>query len=98
MVDNKAVLDWCFVIGSLNLGVFGFLYSAYASAKFASKDSPILGYIRNFCRVLAGILAVLVGLSVYIAYGSGFGFPAWIVVICMIVVAAFAIGLAFKME
>lgn len=98
MIDDKAILDWCFVIGSLNLGVFGFLYSTYASAKLASKDTPITGYIRTFCRMLVAVLFALAALAAYTAHIAKVGASAWIIVVCLVIVVLFAARLAYIME
>jgi hypothetical protein len=42
MIEPKDILEWCFVLGALDFGVFGFLYSTYATASFqATPANPV---------------------------------------------------------
>ncbi|SEM10039.1 hypothetical protein SAMN05518845_11665 [Variovorax sp. YR750] len=92
-------MDWCFVIGSLDLAVFGFVYSVYATAMFASPTPPpIVNLLRWFARVLAGVLVVLTGLAGFTCYEITAPWQAWIVVSCLAAVVIFSAILAFKMD
>lgn len=98
-IDGKAILDWCFVIGSLDLAVFGFVYSVYASAMFSSPaPPPIVGPLRWFGRLLASVLVVLTCLAAYTCYQISAPVQAWIVVGCLAAVVVFSVVLAFYMH
>lgn len=98
VVDDKTILEWCFVVGALNLSALGFLYSAYISFMIEDPSQATVSFIKEFCRVLVGTLVVLAGLSVYTAFVSGPGIPAWIIVLCLCTLAIYAVRLAFKMK
>ncbi|PZQ76394.1 hypothetical protein [Sphingomonas sp.] len=98
-IDGKVILDWCFVIGSLDLAVFGFVYSVYASAMFAGPHPPpIVGLLRWFGRLLASVLVVLTCLAAYTCYRIAAPFEAWIVMGCLAAVVGFSVVLAFFMH
>jgi hypothetical protein len=91
MIETKDVLNWCFTVAALVFGVFGFLYSAYASASFAAAQAgtarpPVVYDLRRFCRLLASILVVLTGLAAFASASagapSGVGPQTWIIVGC----------------
>jgi hypothetical protein len=91
MIETKDILNWCFTVAALVFGVFGFLYSAYATASFAAAQAgsarPMVVYdLRRFCRLLAGILVVLTGLaavsSASAGASAGVGPQTWIIVGC----------------
>jgi Fe2+ transport system protein B len=98
-IDEKAILDWCFVIGSLDLGVIGFLYSTYATAKFSDTHSPpIVKFLRQFINALVFVLVVLSCLAIATAYRAAVPFSAWLIVACLSFVAAWSIGLAWRLD
>jgi hypothetical protein len=103
MIDEKDILNWCFTVAALDFGVFGFLYSAYASASFQATPSnpirpPITSYLRLFCRVIVFVLAVLTVLAAITSYSGGVGVQAWIIVFCFAVLTGFSLILAYRME
>lgn len=60
MIDAKDILEWCYVVGALDFGVFGFLYSVYATAMFTDgAPPPIVGFLRSFCRIISTVLLAL---------------------------------------
>jgi quinol-cytochrome oxidoreductase complex cytochrome b subunit len=101
---TKDILTWCFTVAALVFGVFGFLYSTYATASFqaaqtASPRPPIVYVLRRFCRVLAVILAVLTGLAAAASFSAGVALQTWIIVGCFIVLTFMSVWLAmFLME
>jgi hypothetical protein len=59
MIEPRDILDWCFTLASLDFGVFGFLYSVYATASFQATPEhpvrpPITEYIKIYQAVLPG--------------------------------------------
>ena len=103
MIETKEILNWCFTVGALDFGVFGFLYSTYAVASFQATPTspvrpPITRYLRLFCRVIVSVLVVLTLLAAYTSYDAMVSFQTWIIVICFAVLAGFSLVLAYKME
>jgi hypothetical protein len=102
VIEGKDILNWCFTLGALNFGVFGFLYTTYAAA-FAqvTEDNPfpphIVRPLKWFCRVLAGVLIILTVLAVVTSYDAGASVSTWIIVLCFVVLAGTAVGLALTM-
>jgi hypothetical protein len=98
-MEAKDILGWCFTIASLVFGVFGFLYSTYATAMLqAAPAPPITRYLRRFCWLLAFILVVLTGLAGFTSYDAAVGLSTWLIVGCFVILTVFSVGLAFKME
>jgi Na+/H+-dicarboxylate symporter len=103
MIDEKDILNWCFTVASLDFGVFGFLYSAYAAASFQATPAnpirpPITSYLRLFCRVIVFVLVVLTVLAAITSYSSSVGLQTWIIVLCFVVLTVFSLILAYRME
>lgn len=95
-VIPKDILEWCFVVGALILGTFGFLYNTYTSAMFAYDDVPdIVNFLCTFCRVLVLSITMLTGLAIFTSYQNNAGIPVWIIVGCVTTVNLFSIILAF---
>ena len=98
-MDAKDILSWCFTVAALNFGVFGFLYSTYATAMFQSPAvPPITRYLRQFCQVLACVLVVLTGVATFTSYRAGVGISTWLIVSCFVVLTGFSAWLACRME
>jgi Na+/H+-dicarboxylate symporter len=98
-VDDKAILDWCFVIGSLNLGVVGFLYSTYATARFSDAHAPpIAKTLRQLVRVIVAALVALALLATVTAWRAGASISVWVIVCCLAVTTACAVSLALRMD
>jgi hypothetical protein len=103
VVDAKDILNWCFTIISINFGVFGFLYAIYVSATTApTPEKPIRSgaalRVIPFCRTLAGIIMVLTALAAITCVQTGVGFATWLIVLCLTVLAIFAVWLAWTMS
>jgi hypothetical protein len=99
VIEPKDILEWCFVVGALDFGVFGFLYSVYATASFQNQTRPpIVNFLRRFCWAVALVLVVLTGLAIFIAFEAKVGIPVWVIIGCFIVLALFSLGLVRKME
>lgn len=103
MAEGKDIIEWCFVVGALIFGVFGFLYSVYANALFVEgPPPPIVGYLRNVCRVLIAILAILTVLAGATNYHcqqallSWSSVSTWIIVLCFAVVTSCSLYLAYN--
>lgn len=104
MVEAKDILNWCFTLGALIFGVFGFLYSTYAAASLqaAPVRAPITQYLRYFCRALAFIITLLTAVSIVTSYKTGIslstwiGFSVWSMVACLAVLTGFSVVLAYK--
>ncbi|WP_310630675.1 hypothetical protein [Paraburkholderia sp.] len=103
MVENKDILEWCYVVGTLQFGVFGFLYSVFATAALAKGPRPpITVYLRQFCRVIAITLLALTltaGVGTYnawLALGLTFaGVALWIILASLALVTGYSLILAF---
>jgi hypothetical protein len=103
MIEAKDILGWCFTLAALDFGVFGFLYSVYATASFQATPNnparpPIVHNLRRFCRAVAAVLVVLTVLSGVATYQAGAGLQIWIIVLCIALLTAFSVVLASKME
>jgi hypothetical protein len=103
MIQAKDILEWCFVLGALDFGVFGFLYSAYATASFQATPAnpvrpPITGYLKRFCQAVVTVLIILTVLAAYTSYSVMAGFQVWIIVFCFFLLTGFSLVLVFKME
>jgi hypothetical protein len=103
MIEPKDILEWCFVLGALDFGVFGFLYSTYATASFQATPAnpvrpPITGYLKQFCRAVVVVLVVLTGLAAYVSYDAAVSWQVWIIVACFVLLTGFSLGLLWKME
>jgi hypothetical protein len=103
MIEAKDILGWCFTLAALDFGVFGFLYSVYATASFQATTNnparpPIVHDLRRFCRAVAAVLVVLTGLSGVATYQAGAGIQIWIIVLCVALLTGFSVMLASKME
>jgi len=103
MIEAKDILDWCFTVAALDFGVFGFLYSTYATAMFQlTPDNPvpppITRYLKHFCRIVALVLVVLTLISVATSYETGAGPSVWAIVLCFVVLTGFSVVLAFRMD
>jgi hypothetical protein len=73
MIEPKDILDWCFTLASLDFGVFGFLYSVYATASFQATPEhpvrpPITQYLKRFCQAVVAVLIVLTLLAAFTSY------------------------------
>ena len=84
-IETKDILNWCFTVGALVFGVFGFLYSTYAAAKFQATtdhlDLPaIVKFLRVFCWAIALVLMVLTSLAAVASFGASVGPQTWIIV------------------
>jgi hypothetical protein len=103
MIEYKDILEWCYVVGTLQFGVFGFLYSVFAQAALGKGPRPpITIYLRRFCRVIVSVLSVLtlmLGVCTYLAFeGTGLTFAGvaiWILFTNLVVVTAYSLHLAF---
>jgi hypothetical protein len=103
MIEPKDILEWCFVLGALDFGVFGFLYSTYATASFQAAPAnpvrpPITRYLKQFCRAVVLVLIVLTGLAAHTSYQAAMVWQVWVIVACFILLAGFSLVLVFKME
>jgi len=99
-VDVKAILDWTFVIGSLDLAVFGYIYSAYVSARFSRPPPPppIVDFLKLFCVVLVAVLFVLTALAIYTTLGCCHtNYSVWILVSCLGAVVLASAILVYQM-
>lgn len=103
MPETKDILNWCFTLAALDFGVFGFLYSVYATASFqATPESParppITDFLRKFCRVSVLVLVILFVLSVIVSLNTRAGWETWVIVFCVALLTFFSTFLAYKME
>jgi hypothetical protein len=103
MIETKDILEWCFVLGALDFGVFGFLYSIYATASFQATPTspvrqPITGYLKLFCWVVVAVMIVLTLLAAYTSYTAAVVFQVWVIVFCFFLLTGFSLVLALKME
>jgi hypothetical protein len=103
MIQAKDILEWCFVLGALDFGVFGFLYSTYATASFQATPEhpirpPITRYLKQFCRAVVLVLVVLTALAAHTSYQAAVGFQVWVIVACFVLLTLFSLGLLWKME
>jgi hypothetical protein len=103
MIETKDILEWCFVLGALDFGVFGFLYSTYAAACFqATPEHPelpsITKFLKQFCRVVVLVLALLTALAAYTSYQAKTIWHVWVIVACFALLTAYSVRLFWKME
>lgn len=102
VIEAKDVLNWCFTLGALVFGVFGFLYTAYAAA-FAQVTRenplppPIVQSLKWFCRLLTGVLIVLTILSVVVSYNIAAALSVWIIILCFVVLTVVAVIMTLTM-
>lgn len=101
-IDDKAILDWCFVIGSLDLAVLGFLYSAYASIRLADdgvhEPPPIVAFLKNFCVAMVFVLIILTGLAWWIWLQNNTRPAVLVIIFCLSVVCYFSLRLVYLMR
>jgi hypothetical protein len=103
VVEARDILGWCFTVGALDFGVFGFLYSTYAAASFQATPElparpPITECLRYFCFATVFVLTVLTVLAAYTSFRAEVGFVTWSIVMCFVVLTGFSVVLASKME
>jgi hypothetical protein len=97
-IDDKTILDWCFVIGSLNFSVLGFVYGIYANARLNNLgDLAILSFLRMYCSVIVSVIWTLTALAGFIAFSISARPAVWIVVGCLAIVSVFSLVLVKKM-
>jgi hypothetical protein len=101
--ETKDILNWCFTLAALDFGVFGFLYSVYATASFQATPEnparpPITDFLRKFCRVAVLVLVILFVLSVIVSLDTGVDWRTWVIVFCVALLTFFSAFLAYKME
>lgn len=98
-VDGIALLGWCFSLVSINIGVFGFIYSIYANARMTQQSHlAIVDILVYFCTLLAVIIIVLTGLALYISYIENVRWEVFLIIGCLAVVVAYVGYLAKKMH
>lgn len=102
MIEHKDILNWCFTVGALNFGVFGFLYTTYAFAlsqvtEDAPLPPPIVYRLKWFCRAVSSVLVVLTVLAIITGYNAGVGLSTWLIVLCFIVLAGTTVFLSLTM-
>ena len=99
IIEAKDILEWCFTVASLIFGVFGFLYSTYATAMFQDPDPPpITLKLKLFCRALALVLIVLTVISVTTSWTIEAGLSVWAIVSCFVVLTGISVYLAYEMN
>lgn len=104
MTEYKDILEWCYVVGTLQFGVFGFLYSVFASAALGKGPRPpITIHLRRFCKMIVLVLTALTltaGVGTYLAFeivGVTFiGVAIWVLFANLAAVNAYAFYLAFR--
>jgi hypothetical protein len=103
IIEPKDILDWCFTLASIDFGVFGFLYSIYATAMFQLTQSnpvppPITRNLKNFCRAVALVLLVLTAIAVVTGYKAMVGGTVWIIILCFVLLTGFSLSLVYRMN
>jgi hypothetical protein len=103
MIEPKDILEWCFVLGALDFGVFGFLYATYATASFQATPEhpirpPITRFLKQFCRAVVLVLVVLTGLAAYVSYEAAVHWQVCVIVACFVLLTLFSLALLWKME
>ena len=83
-------------------GVFGFLYSVYATGMFQVTPDrpmplPITIYLRRFCRVIVTILTAMTIMAGVTGLRAAVGWETWIMIVCFAALTIFSIRLAWKM-
>lgn len=93
-IDDKTLLDWCFSVGSLNFGVFGFVYSIYATASLDGKGHlEIVAILRRFCGVLAFVMTMLTIVAILAAWNISARPAVWVIIACFVVTSAYSVYL-----
>lgn len=100
-IEPKDILNWCFTVGAMVFGVFGFLYSVYATGMFQVTPErpmppPITIYLRRFCRVIATILVVMTVMAGTTAFRATVGWETWVIIVCLAALTTFSVRLAWK--
>ncbi|MFL9994254.1 hypothetical protein PQR34_25880 [Paraburkholderia sediminicola] len=101
MIDAKDTLGWCFTLGSMSLGVFGFAYSNYASAVMMhppGKAPAIVKSLRWFCRWLTVSLLAISCITSFSAYQSCATAGAWALVCILVATTVFCAWLTLNMR
>lgn len=109
VIETKDILTWCFTVGALDFGVFGFLFSTYAAASFqADPMNPsrplITHYLKRFCQATVVVLAVLTVVAAVTLYQEGTGIATWrdvalwCIMGCFLVLLAFSVGMVWTMD
>lgn len=98
-MEERDILSWCFTVAALTFGVFGFLYSTYATAMFQDLNPPpIVRDLRQVCQALAGVLAVLTGVACFNAYRAAADISTWLIIGCFIVLTGFSLHLVSRVH
>jgi hypothetical protein len=103
-INAKDLLNWYFTVGAVVFGVFGFLYSVYATAMFQASPEhpdppPITVFLRRFCRVAAAVLVVLTAMPAWVAFQARAGWETWVLIVAFGALAASSVWLAMvRME
>jgi hypothetical protein len=103
MIEAKDILEWCFTVGALVFGVFGFLYSTYAAAMFQltrgdSAPPPIAKDLKCICWTLTIVLLALTVTSFVTSYEAGVTLSVWAIVVCFFVLTVVSLILAYRMD
>jgi hypothetical protein len=97
-VDVATLLGWCFSMGSLTFGVFGFIYGIYASARLSDKEHlEIVGFLVSFCTALMVVLGIETALAVYLAIVEKVRWEAFALVLCLLIIFFYVFRLTMKM-
>jgi hypothetical protein len=107
-VETKDILDWCFTVGAVDFGVFGFLYSVFAAAltqatREHGTPGPIIKTLHAMCWAAVAVLVVLTAIAGITSFKAGIGVAVWSdiavwgIVGCFVVLVAFSAYLAFQM-
>lgn len=97
-VNGTTILGWCFTLISINIGVFGFIYSIYATARMNNKSHlAIVGFLVQFCTALAIIIVMLSALSIYVGIKENVRWEVLFIIFCMAIIAFYVSTLARKM-
>jgi heme/copper-type cytochrome/quinol oxidase subunit 3 len=100
MIEAKDTLGWCFTLGAMSLGVFGFAFSTYASALIAhpTEPPPIVDSLRWFCRLLMLALIAISALTIAVAYQACAPTATWVLVCVLAVTTLLCAVLTIKMR
>jgi hypothetical protein len=103
MIETKDLLNWYFTVGALVFGVFGFLYSVYASAMFQATPekpmpAPITVFLKLYLRVVVAVLTVLTVTSAVTGFRASAGWETWVLILCFVVLTGFSIRLAWRLS
>lgn len=97
-VNGVTILGWCFTLISINIGVFGFIYSIYATARMNNKSHlAIVGFLVQFCTALAIIIVLLSALSIYVGIKEDVRWEVFAIISCMAIIGLYVFTLAAKM-